>query len=126
MDNAILIISHTEKIASGIKELLSGFAPNVPVYAYGGTEDGRLGTNYKYIKNNVSRLEHSNFLSFYDLGSSKMGLKLLKKVMKKFNKEIMIFDVAMVEGCFFSAFSLENNGDLNTLVLELERFKVNK
>ncbi|MGP6139955.1 MULTISPECIES: hypothetical protein [unclassified Jeotgalibaca] len=126
MVNAILVISHTEKIASGIKELLSGFAPNVPVYAFGGTEDGRLGTNYEDIKNNVSRLEHSNFLSFYDLGSSKIGLKLLKEEMKKLNKEIMVFDVAMVEGCFFSAFSLENNVDLDTLVLELEKFKVNK
>ena len=41
----IVIVSHSEKIAEGVKEVAEQMVPEVKIYSAGGTDDGRIGTD---------------------------------------------------------------------------------
>ena len=45
----IVIVSHSEKLAAGVVEIARMMAPNAPLAAAGGLEDGELGTSYARI-----------------------------------------------------------------------------
>ena len=46
---SLLIVSHSEKLAEGVRELAGEMVSDVPMEAVGGTSDGRLGNDYSKI-----------------------------------------------------------------------------
>lgn len=126
MDNAILIVSHVNKIALGLKELLNEMAPNTKIYAFGGLEGNRLGSNYENIKKELEQFNDINLISFYDLGSSKLCLKVLKKELINLGINIEIMDVALVEGAFYAATLIESFTPLEELKSKIGIFNLEK
>lgn len=122
-NTAIVVVSHSKKIADGIYELMKDFTPEVNILAFGGLPDQRLGSSYSEIFNNVSNSDFENFFCFYDLGSSKLNLKRLQN---ELNKNIIIFDVSLIEGCFKCAVSLSINTPNAEIILQLENYKIDK
>ena len=68
----IVLVSHSDALATGLKELLLQIGgTDLPVAAAGGTDDGRLGTSYQLISNAIRQVDKgSGVLVLTDLGSA--------------------------------------------------------
>ncbi|MFU0824657.1 dihydroxyacetone kinase phosphoryl donor subunit DhaM [Clostridium sp.] len=101
----LVIVSHSEKVAQGVKELASQMAAGVPIAAAGGTNDGRLGTDMEKISNAINEVySEDGVLIIFDLGSAymnaEMALEFLEENMKN---KVEIIDTAIVEGAITAA-----------------------
>lgn len=100
MMTEILIISHSEEIASGTKKLIEQMAEGVTVHASGGIGGG-IGTNIGQIDHMLSEVK-SDTICFFDIGSSLMNLEMAVE-MYEGDHEIHIANAPIVEGSFLAA-----------------------
>ena len=76
----IVIVSHSADIAKGLVSLIREVAPDIPLTATGGLEDGGLGSSFDHVQVAVDSQPANRLLAFYDLGSSRMNLEMLQQV----------------------------------------------
>lgn len=100
MKYGIVIVSHSSKIAAGVKDLISQAVPDLSITTAGGTDEGEIGSSLEKIQTAVDDNTGDEILAFYDLGSSKMNLEML---MEMTDKTIHKYDVALVEGAYTAA-----------------------
>ena len=50
----IVVVSHSQKLAEGVVELASLMAPETPMKAAGGMDDGGFGTSFEKITDRKS------------------------------------------------------------------------
>lgn len=100
MKYGIVIVSHSSKIAAGVKDLISQEAPDLSITTAGGTDEGEIGSSLEKIQAAVDDNTGDEILAFYDLGSSKMNLEMLIEMT---DKTIHKYDVALVEGAYTAA-----------------------
>lgn len=95
----ILIVSHSEEIATGVKSLISQMAEGVVVKTTGGI-NGEIGTSIDNIMALFDSVE-DEALCFYDIGSSKMNVEMALEMNVYTN--ITIAHYPIVEGAFLAA-----------------------
>ncbi|MEQ8196917.1 MAG: dihydroxyacetone kinase phosphoryl donor subunit DhaM [Clostridiaceae bacterium] len=124
----IVISSHSKNIAEGIKELVSQFAPNVPIAAAGGTEDGRVGTNVENIIHSIESVySDDGVIIIFDMGSAYMNAEIAigclspEKALK-----IKISDVPIVEGAVVAAVESSKNKKLEEILEALKPLNIRK
>lgn len=100
MKFGIVIVSHSNKIAEGVKDLISEAAPDISITTAGGTDDDEIGSSMQKIQQAVDDNAGDEILAFYDLGSSKMNLDMVTEMS---DKPIHRYDVALVEGAYAAA-----------------------
>lgn len=99
---SIVIVSHSEKIATGIKEMIGQIADKIVVEIAGGTSDGDVGTSLEKINDAIKRASSPRgTLIFYDMGSAKMNVQFALEV-GSFNR-VEIVDAPLVEGAYIAA-----------------------
>lgn len=113
----ILLISHAEKITEGLIELLGQIASDVTIKAASGTEDGEIGTSFDKINGTLNEFEEETILAFYDLGSAKMNLEM---AMEYSDKEINLYETALIEGAYVAASLLQTDMGLDVIEEQLE------
>jgi dihydroxyacetone kinase phosphotransfer subunit len=125
---ALLIVSHSEKIAQGVKELALEMTPDVPIEAVGGTFEGTLGSDYNKIYNVASKLyTPEGILVVFDLGSSYMTAQLVKEALELEDKtNIHIVDAALVEGAITAAVQISLGSTIKEVIESLESLKLGK
>ncbi len=118
----IVIISHSEKIAEGIKELAGEMATNTPIACAGGTSDGQIGTDLEKIINAIKKVySEDGVVILFDLGSAYMNAELAVECLPKtMQKKIVIIDVALVEGAITAAVESSINGSLEDIIIVLK------
>ncbi|EET86659.1 dihydroxyacetone kinase, phosphotransfer subunit [Clostridium carboxidivorans P7] len=101
----IVIVSHSEKIAEGVKALALQMAEEVPMAAAGGTSDGRIGTDMEKISNAINEVySEDGVLVLFDLGSAFMNAEMALDFLPDDMKEkVEIVDAALVEGAVTAA-----------------------
>lgn len=113
----VLLISHVEEIATGLVKLISQVAADVTIKTAGGTEDGDIGTSFDKINAVLDEFEEDKILAFYDLGSAKMNLEM---AMEFSDKEIILYETALIEGAYVAASLLQADVDLETIEEQLK------
>lgn len=113
----VLLISHVEEIATGLAKLISQVAADVTIKTAGGTEDGDIGTSFDKINAVLDEFEEDKILAFYDLGSAKMNLEM---AMEFSDKEIILYETALIEGAYVAASLLQADVDLETIEEQLK------
>lgn len=113
----VLLISHVEEIATGLVKLISQVAADVTIKTAGGTEDGDIGTSFDKINAVLGEFEEDKILAFYDLGSAKMNLEM---AMEFSDKEIILYETALIEGAYVAASLLQADVDLETIEEQLK------
>lgn len=113
----VLLISHVEEIATGLVKLTSQVAADVTIKTAGGTEDGDIGTSFDKINAVLDEFEEDKILAFYDLGSAKMNLEM---AMEFSDKEIILYETALIEGAYVAASLLQADVDLETIEEQLK------
>lgn len=102
---SIVIISHSARIAEGVKELAEQMAPEVSIEAAGGTGDGRIGTDMEKILAGIENVySDDGVIVLFDLGSafmnSEMAIEMLPEEMQN---KVEIIDASLVEGVVTAA-----------------------
>ena len=113
----IILVSHSESLAIGLKQLLDEVAHDVVITTAGSTFDGRIGTSYEKVQEAVDSNPFSELLVFYDLGSAKMNIDV---VLETTTKHLHVMDCAMVEGAYVAAAMLGGEQSLEAVMNELK------
>lgn len=117
----VLLASHVSGIVEGLAELLNEVAKDVSITTAGGTDDGGIGSSFDKIQAAVNANQADEILAFYDLGSSKMNLEMVKEVS---DKPITIFDTAFIESAYTASALLQAGVPLDEIKKQLEPLKV--
>ncbi|WP_026702511.1 dihydroxyacetone kinase phosphoryl donor subunit DhaM [Salibacterium aidingense] len=99
---AVVVISHSAKIAEGIVDLVSQTKqPDVQVFSAGGTEAGEIGTSADKIKAVLEQADgEGGVLVFYDIGSAVMNAELALDMLPDLEGGVEIMDAPIVEGTY--------------------------
>ncbi|NMM62671.1 PTS-dependent dihydroxyacetone kinase phosphotransferase subunit DhaM [Clostridium sp. P21] len=124
----IVIVSHSEKIAEGVKELALQMAEEVPMAAAGGTSDGRVGTDIEKISNAIKEVySEDGVIILFDLGSSFMNAEMAIDFLPDNMKEkVEIVDAALVEGVITAGVESSINKTLEDIKKSLKSISINK
>ncbi len=111
----IVIISHSEKVAEGIKEIIQQVIQDVPIGIAGGTDDGKIGTSIEKINAAIDvAYSEKGVLLFYDLGSAKMNAELAIEFANKEN--IKLVEAPILEGAYVAAVESSTGRDISTII----------
>jgi len=121
MKYGIVIVSHSNEIAAGVKKLIAEAAPDLSITTAGGTDDNGIGSSLEKIQQAVDDNTGDEILAFYDLGSSKMNLDMLIEMS---DRKIHRYDVALVEGAYAAATLAEINSPLDVIENSLKELKI--
>ncbi|AKA68591.1 dihydroxyacetone kinase phosphoryl donor subunit DhaM [Clostridium scatologenes] len=124
----IVIVSHSEKIAEGVKALALQMAEEVPMAAAGGTSDGRIGTDMEKISNAINEVySEDGVLILFDLGSAFMNAEMAVDFLPDDMKEkVEIIDAALVEGAVTAAVESSINKSRENIKKSLKSISINK
>ncbi|GIN57109.1 dihydroxyacetone kinase phosphoryl donor subunit DhaM [Lederbergia ruris] len=98
----LVLISHSSKIAEGVKELIRQVVKDVPIETAGGTEENGIGTSIDKIQAAISKVDQGRgVLLFYDLGSAKMNAEMAIEMSGLEN--VRLIEAPIVEGAYVAA-----------------------
>lgn len=124
----IVVVSHSEKIAIGVKELASQMAPNVKIECAGGTFDGRIGTDCNKIIESIDKVySDDGVVVLYDLGSALMNSEMALEFLDGYDKDkIKIVNCALVEGTVATAVEASLGNCLSEILMNISSLNINK
>lgn len=105
---ALVIVSHSPKVAQGVKELAEQMVGDkVPIYPAGGVDDDTIGTNAERIADALKKaagVADDGVLIFVDLGSAVMSARMAIEMLEEEQKAKMRLTTApLVEGSVIAA-----------------------
>ena len=116
----IVLVSHSEKVATGIKEIIMEVASNVPVEVAGGTDTGEIGTSFTKIYEAIEKAcTEKGALVFYDLGSAMMNAEMAVEQFPKDRVQIAK-DIPILEGAYVAAVESSMDKHLGEIVTALK------
>jgi phosphoenolpyruvate---glycerone phosphotransferase subunit DhaM len=106
----LLIVSHSRRLAEGVRELAEQVGNGqVPIAAVGGMDDGSLGTNAEAIRAAAEQLSADELLVLMDLGSAVLSTEM---ALEGFGRPFMLSNAPLVEGAVLAAVEASIGGDL--------------
>ena len=112
----IVIVSHSEKLAEGVRELASQMAsPDLPIIAAGGIDDG-IGTDAFKIQAGIEEADRGEgVLILADLGSAIMSAETAIDLLEK-EIRVVIADTPVVEGAVSAAVTASTGAGLDEVL----------
>ena len=99
----IVVVSHSQKVAEGAKELALQMAADAKIAAAGGLQDGSIGTDMEKITNAINEvMSDDGVIMLVDMGSAIMTSEMAIE-MSDNPEKIKIDDTPVVEGTIFGA-----------------------
>lgn len=121
----IVVVSHSAELASGVVDLARQMAPDVPLLAAGGGDDGGIGTSFDLIEQRVSGLldgdddsdgDSAGVVLLYDLGSAQLTAEMVLEMLDPEQQErCRLVDAPLVEGAIAAAVAAQGGADLSTV-----------
>ncbi|RWZ51363.1 PTS-dependent dihydroxyacetone kinase phosphotransferase subunit DhaM [Halobacillus fulvus] len=113
----IVLVSHSEKVTEGLKELLHQVVGEGKIVSAGGDEDG-IGTIFERIQAALEEVEGETIV-FYDLGSAKMNAEMAIEVAER--DDIHLTSAPIVEGAYLAAVESSIGKSLEDIKASLEK-----
>lgn len=99
----IVVVSHSQKVAEGAKELALQMAADAKIAAAGGLQDGSIGTDMEKITNAINEvMSDDGVIMLVDMGSAIMTSEMAIE-MSDNPEKIKIVDTPVVEETIFGA-----------------------
>ncbi|RCW62080.1 MULTISPECIES: dihydroxyacetone kinase phosphoryl donor subunit DhaM [Halanaerobium] len=120
----ILIISHSEKIAEGTKELAEEMKQaEVDIQVAGGTGDGQMGTDADLIEKKLKSMDcQDGIVVLADLGSAVMSFNMVKEWLSEDKqKKIKLANAPIVEGAVLAAVEASLGKNLEEVLAAIEK-----
>lgn len=116
----LVVVSHSEMLASGIAELAAQMAPHVAVLPVGGTPDGGLGTDYESVCGALVGADSgAGVVVLYDLGSAKMTAEMAVESADDAARYAVV-DAPLVEGAVAAAVAAQGGARLRDVAAAAE------
>ena len=111
----IVIVSHSQKLAEGVIDLAALMAPETPMKAAGGMEDGGFGTSFETINNAIEEIySDDGVVILMDLGSAVMTTEMVLEMME--DRNIKMIDCPIVEGAIAAAVVAAGNASMDEVI----------
>ena len=125
---SLVLISHSNKIVEGLKELVSQMSSDVKIGVAGGTNDNRIGTDPMKIMSAIEEVySDDGILIFYDLGSALMNAELaLDMIDEKIKNKVEISKSSLVEGAFVAGIESSMGKNMEEIKKSLEKLNIEK
>lgn len=120
MTVGIVLVSHSDKLAQGLRDLILQLAPGgLPVAAAGGMEDGGLGTSDEKIRAAITEVDQgAGVVVLADLGSAVLTTVALLDDLGR--EDVVLVDTPFVEGAVSAGVIASTGADLGTVVAAAE------
>lgn len=120
----IVLVSHSQKIADGTRELALEMAPDARIISAGGMSDGSLGTDLAKITEAIEAVDSDEgVLVIIDLGSAFMTSEMAIDTLDK-KDHVEIVDVPFVEGAIYAAIESALGSNKEKIKSVLEKVKL--
>ncbi|WP_115788513.1 dihydroxyacetone kinase phosphoryl donor subunit DhaM [Arthrobacter silvisoli] len=114
MTVALVVVSHSARIAEGAVELAGQMAPDVRLFAAGGTEDGRIGTSFELVlaafESALESAAGAGVVVLTDLGSAVMTAEAAVEFCSA-PQDVLLADAPLVEGLVAAAVAAQGGAD---------------
>ncbi|WP_454044262.1 dihydroxyacetone kinase phosphoryl donor subunit DhaM [Cellulosimicrobium sp. Marseille-Q8652] len=119
---ALVLVSHSQRLAQGAVELAAQMAPGVLLLAAGGTDDGGLGTSYDRVAGAVSEAlaVADGVVVLADLGSAVMTVESVLDVEEDLDGRVALADAPFVEGAVAAAVTAHGGGTVPEVLASAE------
>ena len=115
----IVIVSHSQTLAEGVRELAEMMAREVKIACAGGLEEGLSGVSYERIINAVEEVcGRDGAVIFGDMGSAMLTSELVLEEMK--DDKLHLVNAPLVEGVVRAAGLASGGADVETIVQRVE------
>ncbi len=115
----IVIVSHSQKLAEGVKELAEMMARDAQIAAAGGLGDGMLGTSYEKITLAVEEVcGQDGAVILMDMGSAVMTAELVQENLK--DDMVKLVDCPLVEGAVLAAIAANGGAGVAEVAQQAE------
>lgn len=113
-----VVISHSQKLAEGVVELVRMMARDVKIEPAGGLEDGTAGTSFEKITAALdSAYSDDGVIFLVDMGSAVMTAEMV--IESDPDKRVVIADCPVAEGAVLGAMLAESGSDIDEILEEL-------
>ena len=107
----IVIVSHSQKLAEGVKELAEMMANDVHIEAAGGLDEGLLGTSFERVKVAIEDVCGTDgAVVLMDMGSAIMTAELAVEECR--DEAVRLVDCPIAEGAVLAALAAASGADL--------------
>ncbi|MDO5145922.1 MAG: dihydroxyacetone kinase phosphoryl donor subunit DhaM [Eubacteriales bacterium] len=115
----VVLVSHSEYIAKGLKELVNEMNDgSVPVEAAGGADGGRIGTSAIRIQKAIESMEDCDHILVYaDLGSSILSAETAMDIIDEdLADKVQLVDAPLVEGALAGVVQATISDDVDEVI----------
>lgn len=111
----LLIVSHSARLADGVKEFADQVAGGkIKIAAAGGTEDGSLGTSVDRIAAQLQTiLSREGVLVLVDIGGAVLSVETALEVLGDSSIQVKVSDAPLVEGAYMAAIEAAAGSNLD-------------
>ena len=118
----IVIVSHSQKLAEGVVDLAPLMAPETPMRAAGGMDDGGFGTSFEKINNAIDEIySDDGVIILMDMGSAVMTTEMVLETME--DRKVKMVDCPVVEGAVAAAVVAAGNASMEDVIQVAEAAK---
>ena len=119
---ALVLVSHSQRLAQGTVELAQQMAPQVTLLAAGGMDDGALGTSFDRVHSAVSEglAAADGVVVLADLGSAILTVESVLEVLADDAERVALADAPSVEGAVAAAVTAHGGGTVAEVLASAE------
>jgi len=113
---ALVLVSHSAQLASGLLEVAAQMAPDVDIRAAGGTDDDRVGTSFDKVEHAVRGALSDGadaVVVLTDLGSATLTADSVLEMLE--DDRVRRVDAPFVEAAVAAAVAAQGGGDLDAV-----------
>lgn len=115
-----VLVSHSKALAEALSAYTKMMAPNAPVAAAGGQEDGSFGTSYELIEAAIEQVGGPDgVVVLMDMGSAVMTVKMVLEDLA--DENVRMADCPFVEGAVEGTVLAQSGAPLAEIVEALGR-----
>lgn len=126
----VVIVSHSFKVAEGIREMaLQMASPDQKIIAAGGTEENRIGTDAVKILNAINEADEGDgVIVLVDLGSAVLSAEVAMEMLDDIVRErVRIADTPILEGSISAVVEASIGSPLEAVIATAEEAReINK
>ena len=124
----IVLVSHSNKLVEGLKDIISQMAKEVKICIAGGTDDNRIGTDPMKILNAIEEAySDDGVLLFFDIGSALMNAELAIDMLdNNIIKNVEVCKVSLVEGAFVAAINSSMGKSIDEIKESIKDLEIEK
>jgi len=125
---SLLILSHSPKIAEGVRDFALQMTGETSIIAIGGTKTGTFGTDYdRTLVAMQKAVEQGEVIVLADIGSARLTGQMAREALdEKLMDRVFLSDAALVEGALIAAIAIAAEQSSKEIMHQLQDYLLPK